>query len=98
MDVHHEVAARRVLHDEAHVLAGLEAGEEVDQEGMTDAVHRLEDPLLTHEAARRRREVGTRGVEGHLRGLMITRPNESRLNTMGGSKNVTALIVRWLSG
>ena len=50
MDVHHQVAPSSVLHDKAHMLWGLEARKQVDQEGVTDAVHRLKDPLLTHQA------------------------------------------------
>lgn len=51
VDVDHQVAARQVLHDEAHVVTGLEAAVEVDQEGVSRGVDHLEDPLLTHEAA-----------------------------------------------
>lgn len=49
VDVHHKVASSGVLHDKAHVLAGLEAGEQVDQERVPHAVHRLKDALLAHE-------------------------------------------------
>lgn len=52
VDVDHQVAARQVLHDEAHVVTGLEAAVEVDQEGVSRGVDHLEDPLLTHEAVR----------------------------------------------
>lgn len=31
------------------MLLGLEASEEIDQERVPDAVHCLEDPLLTHQ-------------------------------------------------
>lgn len=51
VDVDHQVAAWQVLHDEAHVVAGLEAAVEVDQEGMSGGVDHLEDSLLAHEAA-----------------------------------------------
>lgn len=54
MDVDHEVAARQVLHDEADVVAGLEAAVQVDQERVSGGVDHLEDPLLTHEAAEER--------------------------------------------
>ena len=50
MDVHHQVAPGSVLHDKAHMLRCLEACKQVDQERVADAVHRLKDPLLTHEA------------------------------------------------
>jgi hypothetical protein len=46
VDVHHEVAAGRVLHDEADVRLRLEAGEHVDEEGVAHRVGHLEDPLL----------------------------------------------------
>ena len=52
MDVRHEVPPRGVGHDEAHVVGRLEAAVQVDQERMLGAVYRLEDPLLTLEAAR----------------------------------------------
>lgn len=55
VDVHHQVASRCVLHDEADVLRRLEARKQVDQEGVPHAVDRLEDPLLTHQAAKERR-------------------------------------------
>lgn len=51
VNVHHEVSARRVLHDKTHVLRRLEAREQVDQEGVVGAVDRLKDPLLTHQTA-----------------------------------------------
>lgn len=51
VDVDHQVAAWQVLHDEADVVAGLEAAMEVDQEGMSGGVDHLEDPLLAHQAA-----------------------------------------------
>lgn len=51
VDVDHQVAAWQILHDEAHVVAGLEAAVEVDQEGMSGGVDHLEDSLLAHEAA-----------------------------------------------
>lgn len=51
VDVDHQVAAWQILHDEAHVVAGLEAAMQVDQEGMPRGVDHLEDSLLTHEAA-----------------------------------------------
>ena len=53
VDVHHQVPPGGVLHDEAHVLLGLEARKQVDQEGVAHAVHRLEDTLLTHQAGGR---------------------------------------------
>lgn len=59
MYVHHEVSTCRILHDKAHMFLGLKAGKEVDQERMADTVHRLEDPLLTHEAEGRK-------VDNHL--------------------------------
>lgn len=46
MDVHHEVATIGVLHDEADVLGRLEAGEQVDEEGVLAAVDDLEDAFL----------------------------------------------------
>ena len=48
MNVHHQVPSCCVLHHKAHVLFGLEAGEEIDQEWVTNAVHGLKDLLLTH--------------------------------------------------
>lgn len=51
MDVDHEVAAGKVLHDEADVVAGLEAAVQVDQERVSRGVDHLKNPLLTHEAA-----------------------------------------------
>lgn len=54
VDVHHQVASRCVLHDEADVLRRLEARKQVDQEGMPHAVDRLEDPLLAHQAGEER--------------------------------------------
>lgn len=51
VDVDHEVAAGKVLHDKADVVAGLEAAVQVDQEGVSGGIDHLEDPLLTHEAA-----------------------------------------------
>lgn len=53
VDVHHQVASCCVLHDKAHVLCRLEAGEQVDQEGMVRQVHDLEDALFTHETEER---------------------------------------------
>ena len=52
VDVRHEVSSRGVGHDEAHVLGRLEAAVQVDQEGVLGDVDRLEDPLLTLQAAR----------------------------------------------
>ena len=49
VDVHHEVATGSVLHDEAHMLTGLEAGKQVHQERVPHAVHRLKDTLLAHK-------------------------------------------------
>ena len=46
VDVHHEVAAGGVLHDEADVGVRLEAGEHVDEEGVPHRVGHFEDPLL----------------------------------------------------
>lgn len=57
VDVDHEVAAGKVLHDEADVVAGLEAAVQVDQERVSGGVDHLEDPLLTHEAAEGTRQV-----------------------------------------
>lgn len=51
VDVHHQVASRRVLHHKTHVLRRLEAREQVDQERMVRHVHDLEDALLTHQTA-----------------------------------------------
>lgn len=51
VDVDHQVAAWQVLHDEAHVVTGLEAAVEVDQEGMSRGVDHLQNSLLAHEAA-----------------------------------------------
>lgn len=56
VDVDHQVSARQVLHDEAHVVAGLEAAVEVDQEGVSGGVDRLKNPLLAHEAEEERGE------------------------------------------
>ena len=53
VDVHHEVTASRVLHDEAHVFRGLETRKQVDQEGVVGDVHRLKDTLLTHQTGGR---------------------------------------------
>lgn len=50
MNVHHEVSSRCILHDEAYMLFGLEASEEIHQERVPNTVHSLKDPLLTHEA------------------------------------------------
>lgn len=54
VNVHHQVASRCVLHDEADVLSRLEAGKQVDQEGMPHTVDCLEDPFLAHQAAKER--------------------------------------------
>lgn len=51
VDVDHQVTTWQILHDKAHVVSGLEAAMEVDQEGMSRGVDHLEDSLLTHEAA-----------------------------------------------
>lgn len=56
VDVHHQVAPCCVLHHKAHVLRRLEAGEQVDQEGMVGQVHNLEDALFTHETKRKVRQ------------------------------------------
>lgn len=56
VDVHHQVSSGSVLHDEAHVLLRLEAGEEVDQERVAHAVHRLKDTFLTHQTGGGERE------------------------------------------
>lgn len=53
MNVHHQVSSCCVLHDETHVLLGLETSEEVHQERMSNAVHSLKDSLLAHEAVDR---------------------------------------------
>lgn len=50
VDVHHQVASRRILHDETNMFRCLEARKQVDQEGVADAVDRLKNPFLTHEA------------------------------------------------
>ena len=50
MDVHHEIAAVGVLHDEAHVLGRLKAREQIDEERMVAAIDDLEYALLGHEA------------------------------------------------
>lgn len=50
VDVHHQVASSRVLHDETNMFRRLKAGEQVDQERVADAVHSLKNPLLTHQA------------------------------------------------
>lgn len=50
MDVHHQVPSCCVLHYKTHMLLGLETSKEIDQERMPDAVHCLENPLLTHQA------------------------------------------------
>lgn len=49
MDVHHQVPSCCILHYKTNMLLGLEAREEIDQERVPDTVHRLEDPLLTHQ-------------------------------------------------
>ena len=49
VDVHHEVAAGGVLHDEADVRLRLEAREHVDEEGVAHRVGHLEDALLGQE-------------------------------------------------
>jgi len=72
VNVHHEVASRCVLHDEAHVLRRLEAGEQVDQEGVARAGDRLKDPLLAHQAAD-----GQRGEESAVAGRRTSRPEVS---------------------
>ena len=46
VDVHHEVAAGGVLHNEADVGVRLEAGEHVDEEGVPHRVGHFEDPLF----------------------------------------------------
>lgn len=46
VNVHHEVAAGRVLHDEANVGVRLEASEHVDQEGVAHRISHLEDAFL----------------------------------------------------
>ena len=46
MDVHHKVSAGGVLHYENNMGFGLEAREEVDEEGMADGVGHFEDPFL----------------------------------------------------
>lgn len=49
VDVHHEITPAGVLHHEAHVLAGLEASEQVDQEWVSHTSSRLEDALFGHK-------------------------------------------------
>lgn len=56
VDVDHEVAARQILHDEANVVAGLEAAVEVHQKRVSGRVDHLEDPLLAHEAVEEQNE------------------------------------------
>lgn len=51
VDVDHQVTTWQILHDEAHMVTGLEAAVQVDQEGVSRGIDHLEDPLLTHEAA-----------------------------------------------
>lgn len=54
MDVHHEVAARRVLHHKTHMLRRLETRKQIHQERVLGTVHSLKDPLLTHQTERPR--------------------------------------------
>lgn len=49
MDVHHQIAAGRVLHHEADVRVRLEAGEQVDEERVAYAVGHFEDALLAQQ-------------------------------------------------
>lgn len=51
VDVDHEVSSGQVLHDEADVVAGLEAAVQAHQERVSGRVDHLEDPLLAHQAA-----------------------------------------------
>lgn len=53
MNVHHQVSSCCVLHDETHMLLGLETSEEVHQERMPNTIHGLKDSLLAHEAVDR---------------------------------------------
>jgi len=57
VDVHHQVAARCVLHDETDVLLRLETRKQVDQERVADAVDRFENPLLAHQTGKKRRSL-----------------------------------------
>lgn len=79
VDVHHQVASCCVLHDKAHVLCRLEAGEQVDQEGMVRQVHDLEDALFTHEteerSARKRVTGGEEEEDGEEVETKISREN-----------------------
>lgn len=56
VDVDHQVSTGQILHDEAHVVAGLEAAVEVDQEGVSGGVDHLKNPLLAHQAEEQRNE------------------------------------------
>lgn len=50
VDMHHEIAAIRVLHHEANVFGRLKAGEQIDEEGMMTTIDDLEDAFLGHQA------------------------------------------------
>lgn len=56
VNMHHQVASRRVLHDKTNVFLRLEARKQVDQEWVADAVDRFENPLLAHQTGRREEE------------------------------------------
>ena len=61
VDVCHQVPSWGVGHDEAHVVGSLKAAVQVDQEGVLGSVDRLEDPLLTLQAANRMSHNGVQG-------------------------------------
>ena len=56
VDVHHQVASGRVLHDKTHMFRCLEARKQVDQEGVANAVDRFKNPLLAHQTDRHKRK------------------------------------------
>lgn len=69
MDVHHQVSSCCILHYKTHMLLGLEASKEIDQERVPDTVDRLEDPLLTHQTVEQNashRHVGKLAHTSHL--------------------------------
>jgi hypothetical protein len=84
VDVHHEVTASRVLHDEAHVFRGLETRKQVDQEGVVGDVHRLKDTLLTHQTGGRRRRKTTTEVV-NMRSVLSEINFKPCVMTNGGS-------------
>lgn len=71
VDVHHQVSTRCVFHNKTHMLRCLEAGKQVDQEGMMGHIHGLKDALLAHQ---------TRGGGGkRCRGATVVPDTRRRL-------------------